>query len=218
MKMKYGLLMLLILCIVMPWAAAEGETEMGTYGGGEYAIAPEDVPTERLKAWDAYRASMLADGEVRREAEEKALRFGDAVMRYTLAVVGEKPEDGYPLYIALHGGGAADTPDVNDEQWKQMQGYYKMPLRCGVYVAVRGVRDTWDTHFNPESYPLYDRLIALMILTEDVDPNRVYLEGFSAGGDGKRREVRRDVPAEAALGHQDGARTFPQHRAGKGRK
>ena len=86
---KKILAMLLILCMAMSGTAAEGETKMSASGGSEYTIASEDVSVERRKAWDAYRASMLADGEVRRESEEKALRFGDAVMRYTLAVVGE---------------------------------------------------------------------------------------------------------------------------------
>jgi poly(3-hydroxybutyrate) depolymerase len=36
-----------------------------------------------------------------------------------------------------------------------------------------------------ESYPLYDRLITNMVLFEGVDPERVYLLGFSAGGDGE---------------------------------
>ncbi len=31
---------------------------------------------------------------------------------------------------------------------------------------------------------MFDRLIEDMIVFEDVDPNRVYLTGYSAGGDG----------------------------------
>ena len=31
---------------------------------------------------------------------------------------------------------------------------------------------------------MYDRLIENMILFENVDPNRVYILGYSAGGDG----------------------------------
>ena len=47
-----------------------------------------------------------------------------------------------------------------------------------------GISDTWDLHFQEDSYPLYDRLIQNMIYTCNADPNRVYLLGFSAGGDG----------------------------------
>lgn len=134
--------------------------------------------------------------------------FQEAVMRYTVTVIGDRPSHGYPLYIALHGGGSDDTPDFNNEQWSYMMSYYSDELECGVYVAVRGVRDTWDTHFNPESYPLYDRLIQYMIVTMDVDPNRVYLEGFSAGGDGvyaiAPRMADRFAAVNMSSGHPNG--------------
>lgn len=72
----------------------------------------------------------------------------------------------------------------------------------------RGVRDTWDCHFNPESYPLYDRLIENMIAFYDVDPNRVYLTGFSAGGDGVYAIVAkmadRFAAANMSAGHPNG--------------
>ena len=170
-------------------------------------IAPEDLDEARFQAWTAYMEAELSDDQLLEETEERAMNFGEATMRYTVQVIGEMPEDGYPLYIAMHGGGAGD-PEDNDEQWEQMQEYYIDELECGVYVAVRGVRDTWDTHFNPESYPLYDRLIRYMILTQDVDPNRVYLEGFSAGGDGvyaiANRMADRFAAANMSSGHPNG--------------
>lgn len=170
-------------------------------------IAPEDLDEARFQAWTAYMEAELSDDQLLEETEEWAMNFGEATMRYTVQVIGEMPEDGYPLYIAMHGGGAGD-PEDNDEQWEQMQEYYIDELECGVYVAVRGVRDTWDTHFNPESYPLYDRLIRYMILTQEVDPNRVYLEGFSAGGDGvyaiANRMADRFAAANMSSGHPNG--------------
>ena len=136
------------------------------------------------------------------------MTFGEATMRYNVKVIGDRPENGYPLYIAMHGGGADEDPEGNDDQWAQMQEYYSAALECGVYVAVRGVRDTWDTHFNPESYPLYDRLIRYMTLSDEVDPNRVYLEGFSAGGDGvyaiAARMPDRFAAVNMSSGHPNG--------------
>ena len=70
------------------------------------------------------------------------------------------------------------------------------------------VRDTWDCHFNPESYPLYDRLIENLIAFYDVDPNRVYLMGFSAGGDGvygvTSKMADRFAAANMSAGHPNG--------------
>ena len=57
-------------------------------------------------------------------------------------------------------------------------------VKAGIYLAPRGVSNTWNLHSVGDSFPLYDRLIENMILFEGVDPNRVYLLGFSAGGDG----------------------------------
>ncbi len=172
------------------------------------AIEPENIKAARLGAWEEYRAMRLADPTLIRETQACALEYGDVTMRYSVEVIGEMPEGGYPLYIALHGGGQSDTPDINDSQWRQMQYYYSKWLKCGVYVAVRGVRDTWDTHFNPESYPLYDRLIEYMILTQNVNPDRVYLEGFSAGGDGvyaiAPRMADRFAAVNMSSGHPNG--------------
>ena len=162
----------------------------------------------REMTWEQWEETILKSEELQFETENFAMTFGDATMRYTVEVFGAMPDEGYPLYIAMHGGGSDDTGDFNDSQWEAMQNYYTDHLDCGVYVAVRGVRDTWDTHFNPESYPLYDRLIEYMILTEYVDPNRVYLTGFSAGGDGAyaigARMSDRFAAVNMSSGHPNG--------------
>lgn len=171
-------------------------------------LNPESLTEYRKTAWDTWKETMLADETVQNEISEWKMTFGEAAMRFTVEVFGDMPENGYPLYIAMHGGGADDTPDFNDSQWEDMQTYYIDFLDCGIYVAVRGVRDTWDTHFNPESYPLYDRLIEYFLLTETVDPNKVYLTGFSAGGDGVyavgARMADRFAAANMSSGHPNG--------------
>ncbi len=97
---------------------------------------------------------------------------------------------------------------MNNSQWAHMASYYQNSVKNGVHVNPRGVRDTWDCHFNPESYPLYDRLIENMIAFYDVDPNRVYLTGFSAGGDGVYAIVAkmpdRFAAANMSAGHPNG--------------
>ena len=95
-------------------------------------------------------------------------------MRYFACRIGKKPKDGYPLYIALHGGGSAPRA-VNDRGWEHMKIYYRRSVKNGVYAATRGIVDRWNMHFQAESYVMYDRLIENMIVFGDVDPNRVYL-------------------------------------------
>ena len=169
---------LLLLILSLPTAGAEGAFRpVPRQPDADNVIQPESLETERAAVWSAYMEAALSGTQLQHETTESAMSYGDVTMRYVLYTVGDKPENGYPLYIAMHGGGSGDTPYFNDEQWAAMEDYYRDELQCGVYVAVRGVRDTWDTHFNPESYPLYDRLIRYLILTAEVDPNRVYLEG-----------------------------------------
>ncbi len=135
------------------------------------------------------------------------LTHGGVSMRFMMGIRGEPGEGGYPLYIALHGGGGGPAED-NDQQWTIMFDYYRQDVKNGIYVAVRGITDTWDLHFRPESYPLYDRLIRAMILLYGADPNRVYLLGFSAGGDGvyqiAPRMADRFAAANMSSGHPNG--------------
>ncbi len=134
--------------------------------------------------WEEHCCDLRGDEQRRKEFEERCLAFGKVKMRFGLKVKGQPGPDGYPVYIALHGGGSSPSPVMNDRQWEHMGVYYKDSVENGIYVNPRGVRDTWDTHANPESYPLYDRLIEDLAAFCGADANRVYLLGFSAGGDG----------------------------------
>ena len=147
------------------------------------------------------------------EEEGKILSLGTVAheghtMRFLMDVIGEPDENGkYPLYITLHGGGESE-PEDNDSQWFMMFDYYREAVQSGIYIACRGITDTWDLHFRPESYPLYDRLIRAMIHMYDADPDRVYLLGFSAGGDGvyqiAARMTDRFAAANMSSGHPNG--------------
>ena len=141
---------------------------------------------------------------------ECAIEQNGHKMRYFLDVIGKPDESGkYPLYITLHGGGGGEDAEAeNDEQWTQMFNYYRSAVTSGVYVACRGMDDTWNMHFLDESFPMYDRLIEDMILLKNVDPNRIYLLGFSAGGDGVYAVTPRMADRFAAVnmssGHPNG--------------
>lgn len=168
----------------------------------------EDLKKARASAWDEYVTAAKADSVRKTEVQECVMHFQDVQMKYGIQVIGEPLENGYPLYIALHGGGFGETPDLNNQQWEHMHIYYRDEVKNGVYINPRGVRDTWDTHGNPESYPLYDRLIENMILYYNVDPNRVYILGFSAGGDGvylvSPRMADRFAATNMSAGHHNG--------------
>lgn len=133
-------------------------------------------------------ATLLLDDERTRRAAglkkswaEKALTDGRYTMKFDYRVFGEKPKDGRSLFISLHGGGNA-KPEVNDQQWKNQIGLYK-PAE-GVYVAPRAPTNTWNLWHEAHIDPLLDQLIQAAVLMENVNPDKVYIMGYSAGGDG----------------------------------
>ncbi|WP_141734394.1 prolyl oligopeptidase family serine peptidase [Oligoflexus tunisiensis] len=165
-----------------------------------------DLDAASTALWEKYRKTVTADGGRIEEQTTRMITYGDKTMKFSLSKKGDKPENGYPLYIALHGGGGA-PPYVNDSQWEHMKIYYLDSVDTGVYVATRGVTDTWNLHFVDESYALYDHLIENLVAFENVDPNRVYIMGFSAGGDGvyqiTPRMADRWAAANMSAGHHN---------------
>jgi len=170
-------------------------------------VAIEGLAEHEEALWQRYLQEQSVDPARLAEHEGKAITQAGKTMRYSIAVTGERPEQGYPLYIALHGGGGAPA-EVNDAQWTAMQSHYADSVTSGVYVAPRGITDEWNLHFDDASYALYDRLIENLILLEGVDPDRVYLLGFSAGGDGVYQIAPRMADRFAAVsmsaGHDNG--------------
>ncbi|HEX2476754.1 MAG TPA: polyhydroxyalkanoate depolymerase, partial [Lacipirellulaceae bacterium] len=115
------------------------------------------------------------------EMKERRLKDGELVMPFHYETFGDKPTSGRRLFISMHGGGGAPR-QVNDRQWENQKRLYRPEE--GVYVAPRGPTDNWNLWHEPHIDRLFDRLIEDMIVFEDVDPNRVYILGYSAGGDG----------------------------------
>lgn len=148
----------------------------------KFTINTKDFNKVKQSLWNKFRDEAHQLTSRKAEHDQNQLKFGDKVMRYASSLK-SSTNTSKALYIALHGGGGAPSR-VNDSQWEHMKIYYRDSVKNGYYVATRGVTDTWNLHFVDESYPLYDKLIENMVVYEGVDPNMVYLTGFSAGGDG----------------------------------
>lgn len=187
------------------------------------ALAEQDWASKPLTKEQAAEAKtlLLQDhlGKLResRKAEHnaKVLELGDLKMKFDFTIYGEKRDEGRSLYISMHGGGGAPAR-VNDGQWRNQKRLYQ--LKEGVYVAPRAPTDSWNMWHQGHIDAFFTRLIENMIVFEDVDPNRVYITGYSAGGDGVYQLAPRmaDQLAAAAMmaGHPnetrpDGLRNLP---------
>lgn len=115
------------------------------------------------------------------EWKAKAFREGSHELKFEYKIFGEKPKNGRSLFISMHGGGNA-APRVNDQQWKNQIGLYK-PAE-GVYVAPRAPTNTWNLWHEEHIDTLFDKIIEAAIIFEGVNPDKVYIMGYSAGGDG----------------------------------
>lgn len=146
---------------------------------------------DRLKA--EWCQEMKAKYEKSWQAE--SIGIGDRTMRFMYKKFGEKPDDGYSLYISLHGGGSTPS-QVNDQQWQNQIRLYQ-PANA-IYVAPRAPYDDWDMWFKPGLDDFYKALIEMAVALEDVNPDKVYLMGYSAGGDGVWRMAPRMADAWAA--------------------
>lgn len=122
---------------------------------------------------------------LRARSDAHEVRFEQHMSPYTVKTVGTRPTNGWPLFIAMHGGGNAPK-ELNDSQWKVMQRYYRDHPELGGYryVALRAPNDTWNGFYDNYVYPLIDNLIRHFTLFGEVNPDKVFLMGYSHGGYG----------------------------------
>jgi hypothetical protein len=210
----------------LPKSAATAIRELQSFlkKGAVKDVAAQDFAATQLDAASVARVetvlSKALEAEIRRQ-DKKAFDARELVssdgakMPFWYTTYGEKPKAGRSLYISMHGGGGA-PPQVNTQQWENQKRLYKPEE--GVYVAPRAPTDTWNLWHQGHIDELFRALIRDMIVFEDVDPNRVYLMGYSAGGDGVYQLAPRMADSFAAAsmmaGHPnetrpDGLRNIP---------
>ncbi len=119
--------------------------------------------------------------ELAAELEAGEITAAGKSMKIASTSFGDPPAGGHSLYISMHGGGNA-PPRVNDRQWVNQKRLYEPEE--GIYVAPRAPTDTWNLWHEAHIDALFDRLVLAHVLCRNVNPDRVYLMGYSAGGDG----------------------------------
>lgn len=169
-------------------------------------LCKQKFANKRLDKTEAYKAASIIDSlwlqENAKLLKEQWRRLSISNDSLTLPCAcrtfGMYPKDGRSLYISLHGGGECPK-EVNDEQWMNQIYLYQLPE--GIYVAPRAPWNTWNMWHRKGLDGLFEELIKACVVFEGVNPNKVYLMGYSAGGDGVWRMAPRmaDKWAAAAM-------------------
>ena len=148
----------------------------------------ESVETMKrvVAEWMQQERQLLAPILSRRDS--MAVSSSRATMPFWYTIYGQAPWGERSLWISLHGGGGT-TQEINNGQWDNQKRLYQPEE--GVYVAPRAPWNAWDMWCQEPIDELYEQLIRLMVCCEGVHPDKVYLMGYSAGGDGVWREAPR---------------------------
>ena len=168
---------------------------------GELSV--QRFANKKLSKADSNEAAYIIDSLwLRKSAQE----LGPQWQRMTIShdsiklacacrVFGAAPKDGRSLYISMHGGGHCPK-EVNDEQW--MNQIYLYEPTEGVYIAPRAPWNTSDLWHRKGLDEMLEDVIRACVVFEGVNPNKVYLMGYSAGGDGVWRLAPRMADKWAA--------------------
>lgn len=140
----------------------------------------------KVESKDAAKKALVEEAEIQKNQlqnvwRDKIVTQGTMRMKFAYRILGDKPKDGRSLYLSLHGGGNT-SPGANDQQWTNQINLYTP--KEGVYLAPRAPTNTWNLWHEDHIDDLFAELIKAAILNEGVNPNKVYLLGYSAGGDG----------------------------------
>ncbi|MEQ8762849.1 MAG: hypothetical protein RL885_02910 [Planctomycetota bacterium] len=143
-----------------------------------------DEARVREIVWRSYREAPIHE-ELRADFEANRVRWKEHESPYTLKEVGERPEGGWPVFIAMHGGGGV-AKEVNDSQWRMMRRYYRAHPEVGgyLYLALRAPNDRWNGFYDHYVPPLIERLARQLVLFGDANPDKIFAMGYSHGGYG----------------------------------
>jgi predicted esterase len=179
----------------------------------QFATLPLTAAQAELAAqllWQDHTAHIRATR--RAEMAEKVIELDELRMRFeTVSFGGIKAGDkaARSLFISMHGGGGT-RPEVNESQWRNQirLGNSYAPAE-GIYLAPRAPTDTWNLWHQHHIDRFFSRLIENLVALENINPNRVFLMGYSAGGDGvyqlAPRMADRFAAAAMMAGHPNDA-------------
>ena len=145
----------------------------------QLTLSKSEATIQAKKSFNNFKSELMKERQ--KEMDLRQITVDGVKMKFELKFYGEKPKEGWSLYFSLHGGGQTE-PAVNEKQWVRHQNLYVVSE--GIVFVPRSPTNTWNMWHQDHIDPLFNRIIQNMIMLYEVDPNKVYLMGYSAGGDG----------------------------------
>ena len=163
------------------WVASprEQRPELAGLPFAKVPLTKEQAAAVRKIVWDEHVETVRATRA--KEWADESITLGDKTLKWKHKHFGTKPQDGWNLFLSLHGGGGAPAR-VNTQQWENQVRLYQPA--DSLYIAPRAPTDNWNLWHEPHIDALFARLIEDAVVLGEVNPNRVYVMGYSAGGDG----------------------------------
>lgn len=143
------------------------------------SLTKEEVGFLVQKCFDSH--FMQVSDSIKRELEKGVMHFKNYSMPFCYRYFGKRPKDGYSLFISLHGGGGCPA-EVNDQQYNNQKHLYTP--ENSLYFVPRAPLNTWDLWHKPYMDYYLNHIIQVAVMYMGVNPNKVYIMGYSAGGDG----------------------------------
>ncbi|MCI9607067.1 MAG: hypothetical protein HFJ94_02680 [Muribaculaceae bacterium] len=177
------------------WFSASLEGKSGQAFSPDIKLRISEIPEMEKLVWNAWLKANknfdeeklptpkpIADGDSGVWNIPAALE-ADAAMKYYWGSKGDKPSQGYPLFLYLHGSGAPDREWSNGLHFART--FADSP---SVYFVPKIPRTgEWYRWWQKGKQYAWEKLLRQALASGQIDPDRIYFFGISEGGYGSQR-------------------------------
>lgn len=159
----------------------------------------QDVAAAQARIWENYRQELRAAGDTLPQllplttlenslAQEHRWTLpswleASASMRFHYGSKGQRPQEGYPLFLYLHGSG--EPLREWHTGWQLAKHFADAP--SAYFVPMIPQAGAWYRWYQQSKQWAWERLLRKALADVQIDPTRLYLLGISEGGYGSQR-------------------------------
>ena len=164
---------------------------------GNDNIKPEKIEATRNAVWERWRSAVQATGEeqltspfaINEPRDTGYWRLPEnleenALMPYYFIKKGEQPQEGYPLFLYMHGSG--DKQHEWEAGIRLCSSYDDAPSLHFIPQIPNGYGELYRWAIQSKQWA-WEKLLRLAFVNKEIDANRIYFYGISEGGYGSQR-------------------------------